>query len=252
MFTFVKNNLKYILLCLTIIIIYFIIYYYINNNNNNNLIFTGRELQLYEIEPFISPNFPPIRQFKNIFSDEECQQIIDISLLKLVNSGVGTENIITKERTSQQAWLDRTELSCLKRASEQIAKLVGIPVENQEKWQVIRYKQNQHYNYHFDACNEETGKHDYETCIADNYNRGWGHRLYTFLIYLNNVDEGGETHFPLLNKKFKPKKNCAILWNNLTDDQSKSHPYSKHAGMPVIKGTKWAINVWIRQYPTKD
>ena len=30
-----------------------------------------------------------------------------------------------------------------------------------------------------------------------------------------------------------------------------AHPYSEHAGMPVKKGEKWAINVWVRQNPEK-
>ena len=100
--------------------------------------------------------------------------------------------------------------------------------DNQEKWQVLRYEPGQQYTAHFDACNEDTK--EFHDCVANEENKGWGKRVYTFFIYLNDVEEGGETYFPLLDKGFKPKKATAILWNNLTDDQSKSHPYSKHDG----------------------
>ena len=76
-----------------------------------------------------------------------------------------------------------------------------------------------------------------------------GKRVYTFFIYLNDVEEGGETHFPKLNISFEPQQGTAIFWHNLTADRSKAHPNSQHAGMPPVKGVKWAINVWIREHP---
>ena len=37
-------------------------------------------------------------------------------------------------------------------------------------------------------------------------------RIATFLFYLNTVDKGGETHFPLQKVKVKPEKGKAILF----------------------------------------
>ena len=42
-----------------------------------------------------------------------------------------------------------------------------------------------------------------------------GQRTWTTMIYLNDVEEGGETYFKYLNLKIKPKKGLLIGWNNL-------------------------------------
>ena len=248
MFEFIKKNLKTILMILGISIVLALIFHFTNNARaTTNVLPTTTEPQMRPVGQFTSSNFPPIRQFENLFTDDECQQIIDMARPKLQRSTLGVNIETGNERTSHQAWLDRKALPCLERCSEQVAKLTGLSADNQEKWQVLRYEPGQQYTAHFDACNEDTK--EFHDCVANEENKGWGKRVYTFFIYLNDVEEGGETYFPLLDKGFKPKKATAILWNNLTDDQSKSHPYSKHAGMPVKKGVKWAINVWIRQYP---
>ena len=244
MFKFIKNYSINIILFLALFVICYVIFYLVEN-----IITSDGILQMREVEQYTSPHFPPIRCYDNLFTDKECQEIIDIAKPKLQRSTLGVKMITGNSRTSYQAWLDRNALPCLTRCSNQIAQITGIPAENQEKWQVIRYQQNQQYKAHFDACNEETD--EYNDCVKNEKTKGWGKRVYTFFIYLNDVELGGETYFPLLDKGFKPKKGTAILWNNLTDDQSKSHPYSKHSGMPVKKGEKWAINVWIRQYPPR-
>ena len=45
-----------------------------------------------------------------------------------------------------------------------------------------------------------------------------GPRILTFFLYLSDVEEGGETHFPLLGISVKPKKGKALLWPSVVDD----------------------------------
>jgi hypothetical protein len=66
------------------------------------------------------------------------------------------------------------------------------------------------------------------------------------MIYLNNVESGGETEFPELNKKFKPKKGLAVVWKN-SDGTGKENPATLHAGRPVKKGKKIIITKWYRE-----
>jgi prolyl 4-hydroxylase len=45
------------------------------------------------------------------------------------------------------------------------------------------------------------------------HDKGMGQRTYTFMIYLNEVKEGGETEFKKLNQSFSPMKGKALIWN---------------------------------------
>ena len=78
------------------------------------------------------------------------------------------------------------------------------------------------------------------------YGGARGQRTYTFMIYLNDVEEGGETEFLHLNHTFKPKKGTAIAWNNLTENGS-VNPNTMHQAHPVLKGNKAVITKWFRE-----
>ena len=65
------------------------------------------------------------------------------------------------------------------------------------------------------------------------------------MIYLNNVDSGGETHFPKLNLNLVPKRGTLVLWNNLNEDTTVNYELL-HSGKPVISGDKWILTKWLR------
>jgi prolyl 4-hydroxylase len=76
-----------------------------------------------------------------------------------------------------------------------------------------------------------------------------GPRILTFFLYLSDVEEGGETVFPTLNIKVKPKKGRALLWPSVLDeDPENQDPRTTHAAATVIKGKKYAANAWIHLY----
>jgi prolyl 4-hydroxylase len=76
-----------------------------------------------------------------------------------------------------------------------------------------------------------------------------GPRILTFFLYLSDVEEGGETAFPLLNLAVKPKKGKALLWPSVKDDDLVQHePLALHEARAVIKGKKYAANSWIHLY----
>ena len=66
------------------------------------------------------------------------------------------------------------------------------------------------------------------------------------MIYLNDVEEGGETEFTKLNVKIKPKRGRAVIWGNMTSDNKVDHN-TMHAGLPVIKGEKHIITKWFKK-----
>jgi len=195
----------------------------------------------------VTKDFPPIRMFEHVLTPEECKEIIQLGEPRLERSLLddGVNGKTGSARTSSQAWIKPTELSCLEKLSHYVSKITGLPVQNQEEWQLLRYYPGQEYKHHYDAASPNT--EDYEAMRENDRKRGWGQRVYTFFIYLNDVPEGGETDFPRIGVRVQPIGGTAILWENLTKDRKERHILSEHAGMPVKKGVKWAINVWIRE-----
>jgi hypothetical protein len=75
-----------------------------------------------------------------------------------------------------------------------------------------------------------------------------GQRPLTFLIYLNDDFEGGETHFTEIGRRFRGSAGGALYFHNLSGDGS-PNPLSFHEGAPPARGTKWLMSQFIRDKP---
>ena len=64
-------------------------------------------------------------------------------------------------------------------------------------------------------------------------------------IDLNEVTEGGGTHFVNLGVNVEPKQGVLMVWNNAKPDGSPNED-TLHAGTPVLQGTKYVITKWYR------
>ena len=70
----------------------------------------------------------------------------------------------------------------------------------------------------------------------------------TSFMYLNEVEEGGGTHFSELGITVTPKAGRILLWPSVLDeDPNRKDPRTDHEALPVIKGVKYAANAWIHQ-----
>mmetsp|Transcript_10118 Transcript_10118/g.21129 ORF Transcript_10118/g.21129 Transcript_10118/m.21129 type:complete len:374 (+) Transcript_10118:448-1569(+) len=156
---------------------------------------------------------------------------------KIIGSSGEREKVISKTRTSSNAWCraECENLSGVKQVTERIEKVTGVPKENYESFQILRYEEGEFYRSHHDS----SGKSDKIS----------GHRIMTVFLYLNDVEEGGETHFTKLDISVKPKKGRALIWPSvLNDDPSMFDSRMYHEAKPVVKGVKHAANHWIHQY----
>ena len=72
----------------------------------------------------------------------------------------------------------------------------------------------------------------YESC-----EKRLANRLLTFILYLNDVDEGGETEFLYYPKRVKPKTGTVVLW-----PAAFTHA---HRGNPPISNCKYIITGWV-------
>jgi len=62
-------------------------------------------------------------------------------------------------------------------------------------------------------------------------------RAFVFSVYLNDVEEGGETEFLHFSKRVKPKTGRIVIW-------PASFPYV-HRGNPPLSGEKYILTSWM-------
>jgi prolyl 4-hydroxylase len=130
----------------------------------------------------------------------------------------------------------------------------GLSYFDIEPLQLVRYGPSEYYHKHvdwFDTLHKE--------------NKGWNSRLYnrgaSFFIYLEDECEGGGTEFPEISGaqlpesimersekgiSFIPQKGNGLFWVNLKPDGIGDDRLI-HAGLPVKKGRKVGMNIWVKR-----
>jgi prolyl 4-hydroxylase len=119
------------------------------------------------------------------------------------------------------------------RIEKRISYIMNIPADHGEGLQVLHYKSGQEYKAHFDffsTSNKEVNNP----------------RISTLVMYLNDVENGGETYFPKLNFSISPQKGMAVYFEYFYNDHTLNH-LTLHGGAPVILGEKWAATQWMRR-----
>lgn len=140
-------------------------------------------------------------------------------------------------RTSYSGDLD-PEDSFVRSISRRIDDLLGLPSEVGEAVQGQRYLPGQQFKPHNDWF------YTTEKYWQLEKKRG-GQRSWTAMAYLNEVEEGGGTHFTEIGINIEPKPGVLLVWNNAKPDGSPNLD-TMHAGTPVIKGSKYVITKWYR------
>jgi len=103
---------------------------------------------------------------------------------------------------------------------DRVVNLTGVPKDNAEFYQILKYETGQFYRSHHDQNSEP------DSII--------GARLFTFFIYLQTPEGGGGTRFPLLNITVQPKRGTALLWPNVKDsDVREADMRTKHEVRPA-------------------
>lgn len=195
----------------------------------------------YEMEVLsVSPRIVLVRNF---LSEAECDHLIKESkpYLKrsLVVNPLAEGSKLDDARTSSGMFFPgRGSDKTIATIEARIAKLTMIPVENGESIQVLHYLPGAEYKPHYDFFDPNT------VGGAACFNRG-GQRLASFIMYLHDTEEGGETIFPKANIAVKPVKGSAVLFYNCLSN-GKEDNLTLHGGAPVIKGEKWIATKWMR------
>lgn len=181
-------------------------------------------VQLYSIPEFLSR--------------AECETLISIINRNLRPSTITAGEDKTGFRTSSTCDLGDQKVKAVAKIDKKIARALGMRLSWSEVIQGQKYEVGQEFKAHTDYFEPETD--EFQTYAAE-----LGQRTWTFMIYLNNTPEGGQTQFPKLDLEFRPSAGMAVIWNNLKEDGS-PNPLTLHRSVPVKQGTKYIITKWFR------
>ena len=184
---------------------------------------------------------PPVYVFDDFVTEAECSHIINLvrKRLKVAKVTHATSVEVSEGRTGSNAWIKHDATPVIRGLVARVSELTGIPTAHAESLQVVHYEESQEYRPHYDAWDLSTEKGMLRT-------KNGGQRLVTALMYLNEVEAGGGTGFPKLKLELDPMPGRMVLFHNVEPGTTQLHDKSKHGGLPVEAGEKWACNLWFR------
>ena len=192
----------------------------------------------------VKTNKAEVYTIEDFLTHEECDKLVERIDQKNTRSrvsggGFASKAGVSKVRTSSTASLNAKSYPFIEDIDKRISRAINVPLELGEVTQGQKYEVGQEFKDHTDYFGKNSLK---------GHGDKWGNRTWTFMIYLNDDCEGGETDFKRLGIKFTPKKGMAVVWRNMQEDGS-LNPNTMHAGRPVTDGVKYIITKWFREYP---
>jgi len=191
----------------------------------------------------ISEN-PRIVAVADMAGPDLCEWVIARSRSRLVPAPTGDRR--TGERDIYSS--GRTNSYCDFRGAEsdlvlamlraRIAALTGTHLKGFESVHVFHYGVGQEFQPHCDATLSSDAA-DYPVRYAAGHQR-----VLTFLLALNDDFDGGETDFPVIGTRWKPRRGRGLFFWNVDPDGAIARN-TLHAGRPVTRGEKWMLSQWI-------
>jgi prolyl 4-hydroxylase len=205
--------------------------------------------------------------YHNFLTPEECDHLIALAT-NAGPDGMKQATVVdpktgatypSAQRTSSGHFLLRDQDPIVTRIEERISAFAMIPADHGEGMQILRYRRGQLYEPHYDY-------------FTDKKNLRWyGQRVATVLMYLSDVEAGGETVFPKHGAwiepdemdvrgrsnsqsasqcargklHVRPRRGDALLFHNVHLNGHED-PTSLHGGCAVLGGTKWTATKWMR------
>ena len=167
------------------------------------------------------------RVIKKFITDEECEY------LKSTENGLFVDSLVENgvlglERKSKCKVFLHENHCVIKEVSNKVSELTKTPLPNIEFLLVTKYETGGFYKSHLDSA------------LVGPF------RPFTVIIYLNDNYTGGETYFPIIDKKYKLNRCDALLFNNY-DTSGNISQSSLHSGEPIITGEKWICSVFTNE-----
>mmetsp|Transcript_106 Transcript_106/g.163 ORF Transcript_106/g.163 Transcript_106/m.163 type:complete len:510 (+) Transcript_106:18-1547(+) len=205
---------------------------------------------------------PRVFEIQHFLSSVEADHLVELARgttlsTSTTRAGSGESRTDDSTRTSKNTWVYREKSPIIDSIYRRAADLLQIdeallrrrtPEEHPELGN-SRSIAEELQLVHYDVGQQYTPHHDFMT--PTNIHGTQAMRYATLILYLNDVEEGGETSFPRwLNAetrqqlKVTPEKGKAVLFYSLLPDGNPDER-SQHAALPVKKGEKYMTNLWV-------
>ncbi|KAH8271462.1 hypothetical protein KR018_012186 [Drosophila ironensis] len=193
------------------------------------------KLEELNLEPLVVQLHQVISSNSSDFLQKMARPKITRSTVYALGGGGGST--AAAFRTSQGASFNYSRNYATRLLSQHVDDLSGLDMDFAEELQVANYGIGGHYEPHWDSFPEN---HVYDE--GDDK----GNRIATGIYYLSDVEAGGGTAFPFLPLLVTPERGSLLFWYNLHPSGDQDYR-TKHAACPVLQGSKWIANVWIRE-----
>lgn len=186
---------------------------------------------------------PRIRVIEGFASAEECDWVMArahgrLGPAMVLDQRTGLE-ATHPDRSNKAIELDVPAMDVvIQMLRQRIATATNLPLPVFEPAQIMHYSVGEEFRPHYDFLTDET-----EGWAAQL--RRYGQRIATFLLYLNDDYEGGETDFPAAGISHRGRKGDALFFANI-DPSGQPDRKTLHAGKPPTRGEKWILSQWIR------
>ena len=175
---------------------------------------------------------------RDFLDERDCSELIALIDANNEPSKLLSYNGDAEFRTSHSCNVDPNDPTVV-RVEGKLSALLGIDPVHGETIQGQLYQVGQQFKPHYDFFHKGE-------VYWDEMMRSGGQRTWTAMVFLNDVEGGGETNFTHAAAKVTPRRGNLLCWNNM-NAIGEPNSYAMHQGMPVTAGTKYIITKWFRE-----
>jgi hypothetical protein len=185
---------------------------------------------------------PLVRFYPQFASPAMCRWFIENARGRLsralVYEAISREVMAKPTRTNTAAVFDIVATDfVLVLAQLRMAACLSVPLRQFEALTVLHYDEGEEITEHYDFVDPNLPSYAQE--IAEK-----GDRVVTFLVYLNDDYQGGETAFPRLDLSHKGSRGEGIFFVN--SEHGRADTRTLHAGRAPVGGEKWIVSQFVR------
>jgi hypothetical protein len=190
---------------------------------------------------------PLVSRFVDFVTVEVCRWLIDNVRGRLlpapVYDAIAGKEALNQERTNTWAQFNIIHSDLVSvLVQTRMCMSLGLAVRQLEPMAVLHYDVGEQSKEHFDFVDPRTPHYARE--IADK-----GQRIVTFLVYLNDDYDGGETDLVKLGIKHKGRRGEGLFFVNALAN-GEADLRTLHAGRPPTRGEKWIVSQFVRNRAT--